>query len=330
MSVKNLVPMCWTLWSVLAVCVAIASVLILTEKSNSHSLGHGLGPILVIGLVLMLTVSGGVLYWIARSQSLWGFIVATLVVLSPLVLIVSRPAVAFMAQWRNQRELARVGSFTDAHADAMARAIETNDLPALAKLLDGHKPPTGVDRAGLDLLGWSAFVVGQRQGSAEPMRALLEAGADPKECRLPEGASLLSWLVLRCYDNREALTGIELLLKHGADPDQKAAGSLETPLRQSGSQPAVVRLLVDHGADLDRLDEYGQPPVVHFIGTQQWDSAILLIERGARLDLVAPSGISIDHYLREWRSDVYGDQPEGWERVKTAIAARRKAESTHP
>ena len=65
-------------------------------------------------------------------------------------------------------------------------------------------------------------------------------------------------------------------------------------------------------------------PVVEFISTRQWDSALYLIEKGANLDLVNPYGVSVDYFLNEWKDSVYGEHPEGWDRVRAAIAARRR------
>ena len=62
-----------------------------------------------------------------------------------------------------------------------------------------------------------------------------------------------------------------------------ASNGMEAMERLEKDQPDLVRLLLDHGADIDGLDEYGQPPVVRFIGTQHWDTALLLVVRGARL-----------------------------------------------
>lgn len=323
MDTTLVVPLCWVLWTLLAVAVLVASALVLTEKHRSPEVGHNFGVLIVAVLFVGLLIGSGVLYWVARRRSWLGLIVVALVFAYPVVLVAARPLVAWFGKWREQRESARIGSFADPRADALGRAVLANDAATLRTLLAGQKPPAVVDRAGLDLVALACFAVVERQGGVEPLRVLLEAGADPRQTRLPEGQSLLHWLILRRYRNPAAFDAVALLLKHGADPDATSPASPNPPLHLAEDQPDLVRLLLDHGADIDGLDEYGQPPVVRFIGTQHWDTALLLVERGARLDLASTSGVSIDYYLKDWSQSVHGEHPPGWDRLRQAIAQRR-------
>ena len=34
-------------------------------------------------------------------------------------------------------------------------------------------------------------------------------------------------------------------------------------------------------------------------------------------------GVSLDYYLDEWKNDVFGEHPEGWDKLRAAIAIRR-------
>ena len=97
-----------------------------------------------------------------------------------------------------------------------------------------------------------------------------------------------------------------------------------TPLFAVNNDPEMVRALVDGGADVDRRQSNGTSPVVEFISTRQWESALYLIEKGANLALVNEHGVSVDYFLNEWKDSVYGEHPEGWDRVRAAIAARRR------
>jgi hypothetical protein len=36
-------------------------------------------------------------------------------------------------------------------------------------------------------------------------------------------------------------------------------------------------------------------------------------------------GLAVDYYLDDWKDSVFGDHPDGWDRVREAIAARRAA-----
>jgi hypothetical protein len=86
----------------------------------------------------------------------------------------------------------------------------------------------------------------------------------------------------------------------------------------------VVRLLVEAGADADQRLPGGESMLVRFLGMQQWDAALVLIDQGADLDAASPDGLSVDHSLREFEDRVYGTHPEGWDRVRAAVRARRE------
>src|SRR6185295_15466648 len=132
---------------------------------------------------------------------------------------------------------------------------------------------------------------------------------------------VVSYMVYgRSLDAHQAM---RLLLEHGADPNVVDPQSRNTPLGDVSSNPEIVRALVDGGADIDHVQSDGTPAVVRFIGTREWESALYLIEKGARLDLANSHGLSVDYYLHEWKESVFGDHPEGWDKVRAAIAARR-------
>ena len=97
-----------------------------------------------------------------------------------------------------------------------------------------------------------------------------------------------------------------------------------TPMADGGAAPELVRLLVEAGADIDQTLPGGESVLVRFISRQQWDSALFLIDRGANLDVTNPDGLSVDYYLNEFKDSVYGEHPEGWDRVRAAIRARRR------
>jgi len=62
-----------------------------------------------------------------------------------------------------------------------------------------------------------------------------------------------------------------------------------------------------------------------FIGNQDWESALHLVVKGARLDIANADGLSVDYYLKQWEEGVHGEHPEGWDKVRAAIASRRAA-----
>jgi hypothetical protein len=277
----------------------------------------------VLSVLALLAVAAVFLTIAARKQSPTALIAIAVVLAWPLISMIAHPAIIAYKERRFARAEASVGDFADPALKAMAAATRSNDAATLRHLLKGQPPPAGKDRAGNDLLVYALVLVRDREGKAEPVRALLDAGADPRKSRTPRGEDLVNFIIYgRTPDTVETL---RMLLEHGADPNAIDPQSGKTPIATVYNQPDLVRVLVDHGADIDRIQPGGVPAVVDLIGTQQWDSALYLIEKGANLDLKNERGLSVDYYLNDWKDSVFGERPEGWDRVREAIATRRAA-----
>lgn len=323
MSARILVPINWTLWGILLVVMLYWLVRVSTERTSSPEAGPGLGIFAMVFVLAMLAGVGVLLNVAARKQSVGGLIALTVVLAWPLVFFIADPAMKAYKSRQYADAEASVGDFKDATLASMARAIAANDTATLTQLLGGKRPPEGKDRAGNDLLAYALILVRDRQGGSGPVRVLLDAGADPRLTRMPNGESAVSYLL---YGHTPAAReAVGALLEHGADPNHVDPRSGNTPLGEINNDPELVRVFVDHGADMDRIQSDGTPAVVRFIGTRQWESALYLIEKGARLDVVNSHGLSVDYYLGEWKESVYGEHPGGWDKVREAIATRRAA-----
>jgi len=326
---RVLVPLAWILWAVLLLGLVFVTFRIATERTSSPEGGRGLGLFVTGLLFLGLAVTGALLWWFARKPSPAGLLIVTLVMLYPIVLLVVGPVIKAFKERRFTQAQAAVGDFRDPALAAMAAAIATNDVATLEQLLGGRPPPAGADRAGHDLLVYAIVTLASGKGGVGPLRTLLAAGANPNASRLPNGRPLLTWLIISRYSAPEAPEAVRLLLEHKLDPNVRDPAHQGTALRDAGEQPDIVRLLVAHGADVDALDEYGLPPVVHFVSTRAWDAALLLIEKGARLDIANAAGVSLDYYLKDWKDSVFGEHPPGWDQVRSAIV-RHRAGATAP
>jgi hypothetical protein len=310
----------WALWGALAILAIYAMIRMATERSGPE--GRGLGGLAALMMIVLLAGAGAGVRMAARRQSPTGLVVMAVIMAWPLVFLIADP---FMKAKRSRGYVvaeSNVGEFKDAAAASMARAIAQNDTATLTGLLNGQRPPADKDQSGNDLLAYALVLVREKGGSAAPVRALLDAGADPRQTHMGGGEDVVSYMVVgRSPAAHEAM---RLLLAHGADPNVANPQSGNTPLGTVNNDSEMVRVLVEGGADVDRLQSNGTSAVVHFISTRQWESALYLIEKGANLDLVNAYGVSVDYFLNEWKDSVYGEHPAGWDRVRAAIAARRR------
>jgi hypothetical protein len=314
-----LIKIDWSLWGALAILAIYSVIKMATERSSPE--GRGLGGLAALLLIVLLAGSAAAITVAMRKQSQTGLVTMAVLMAWPLVFLVADPLIKAKRARGYAAAEASVGDFKDPALASIARAIAQNDTATLARLLNGQRPPSGKDRAGNDLLAYSLVLVREKAGSASPVRALLDAGADPRATRMGSGEDVVSYMVFgRSPDAAEAM---RLLLGRGADPNAVDSQSGNTPLGTVSDNPEIVRALVDGGADIDRLQSDGTPAVVRFIGTRQWDSALYLVQKGANLDLANSHGLSVDYYLNDWKESVFGDHPEGWDKVRAAIAARR-------
>ena len=323
MLVRILIPVCWTLWGVLLVVMLYWLVRVSTEGRGSPEAGPGLGIFAVLFALVLVALAGVFLNVAARKSSPTGLITMTVILLWPLVGMIADPAIKAYKRRSFATAEATLGDFKDPRLSAMARAIAANDTATLAQLLKGQPPAEGKDRAGNDLLAYALVLVREKQGSAAPVRVVFDAVADARKSWVGSAEDVVNYLILaHSPDGREAL---RLVLEHGADPNVVDPQNRQTPIGTVYNDPEMVRALADHGADLDHIQSDGTPAVVGFIGTRQWESALYLIEKGAKLDISNSHGLSVDYYLNEWKETVNGDHPEGRDRVREAIAKRRAA-----
>jgi ankyrin repeat protein len=239
--------------------------------------------------------------------------------------MIARPLILGYKERKYAKIAARTGDFADSTLRSMADAIRANDATTLARLLNRQPPPAGKDLAGNDLLAFALIGVRDGKTGIDVLRALLDAGADARSSRTEHDEDVVNFMMLGSSDS--VVDAVRLLLDHGADPNA-VDRSGDTPLRRLyNGKPELVRLLVDHGADIDRVQSDGVPAIVNLIGNQQWEAALDLVEKGAKLDVQNADGLSVDYYLNEWKESVNGEHPEGWDKLREAIERRRAAPS---
>jgi len=152
----------------------------------------------------------------------------------------------------------------------MVEAVRDGDVEAARRLLDADPALIRIsDGRDLDLL-----TLAISRDDRTMVRLLLERGAPPDG---PNGEVPLS-LALRATDPWHAQT----LLQAGATPDPIADDAF-WPLDEAIALNSLgaVRLLLDHGADVNRTDRTGGTPLETAVAMQNYRIAELLLERGA-------------------------------------------------
>ena len=316
---KILLIVAWSFWGVGILGLLYFLVKVSTEKAQSPEAGPGLGIFLVLSVLFLYGIAGFVLRWASARHSMLGVVIIT---------VLLGYVVIFSALTRSGRGMddpsfldyqARVGDFSDPKLRSLAAHIKANDPAGLQAELGGHPPPPGRDRAGHDLLSYVVLLVDRSEERyIELLRVILETGADPNASVMPDGVPLLSYVARKP-------AAVRLLLAHHANPNPANFDTVGPPLARAGSSLESVRALVEAGADINAIAG-NIPAVVRFTGDRNWDSAIYLVEKGARLDTVGPDGASIDFYLNTWKDDIYtAPIPEGWSRLRAAIAKQRNS-----
>lgn len=122
----------------------------------------------------------------------------------------------------------------------MMRAARAGDIETVRFLVESGADVNAIDEYGSGtLLNFDPGITAY----------LLSKGADPNTQTNENGAAVLAGL---CYVNQTDC--VRLLLAHGANPNRGREESMETPLHHAlagGADIEVIRLLIDHGADVN-------------------------------------------------------------------------------
>lgn len=154
-----------------------------------------------------------------------------------------------------------------AQAAAAGRADEVRRLVA-----EAHADTNAVSPGGLPLLAWPVL-----RGNAAGVAALLDAGADPNRA-VPAVGTVMVWAA-----KAESPEILRAFLERGGRAD--ASDQDQQPLTRIAAlagQWDNVRLLIEHGADIDApAHGDGGDTLLSYYSRGQFDKVHWLLERGA-------------------------------------------------
>lgn len=185
---------------------------------------------------------------------------------------------------------------------ALLWAAHLNDADLAVRLLKAGAKPNVPNRLGSTPLSEAAL-----NANTPMLEALLEAGADPNAAG-PDGQTALM-VIARTAD----VDAAKLLLTKGANPNvrEKQRGQTALMWAAANSQGAMMRQLLDHGAEVDAASDTDlltplvssepraqpRPPggeTAMLFATREgcMDCVKTLVEHGAKLDLADPEGVT--------------------------------------
>lgn len=282
-------------WSVVALdCVAAFLLWKLV-----HGGTHGLLVAMYLAVLIAILVTA-LIFPLLRSD---GWRIAAFVVLlfpsAPLLYFSAASAVTSVQSERQFTGSAYFGGPALDLAEAMVRRDPILVKQRIAAAGDLNQP----HRDGMTLWQFGAMQADDSGQSVEMLRALVAAGADPKR---DTSANTLLHAVAR--GPRLTL----FLLEAGANPN--LLDHEHRPLWWGTIQPGeddaameLLRMMLDHGANLSLRAPDGRGPVGYAAGNRSWYAACLVIERGAEWKQEKVRGASVTELL-EWeiiRRDEY-------------------------
>ena len=178
---------------------------------------------------------------------------------------------------------------------------------------------TGFDLESALASGETALHLSSHLGLHEQVERLLQAGANPDapsyERQMPLHLAAVSWEVLPFCERRERdeaarLECCRLLLKAGADVNARGARGLQCLHLVSGRQLAILKYLLDNGADVNGADDLGATPLHHIfaLGCTELEPYQMLLDYGADPTRKNLEGKTIgDLFVQEEAEDWWGN-----------------------
>lgn len=224
--------------------------------------------------------------------------------------------------------------FQDPQVVQLAFACMEGDTARISTILQQGANVRAVGQLGMTI---PHFALRARKNAPQVMKLVLDAGADPVSV-LDSGETVPIYAVSRDEADPEV---VKVLLDHGIDanwhppkkPYERAALLIEAI---AGHNRAVVRLLLQRGADVNYVDGFTGSALHHALLACQFGIAADLLDAGIRLDLTnntdprirvgAPRQTALERFCQleggKRGANPLPDIAAGWKELTAALARR--------
>jgi ankyrin repeat protein len=188
---------------------------------------------------------------------------------------------------------ADINAQNDKGETALFAAVSAKRGEVVQLLLAGKANPNLAFNEKSENPGWTPLVAAINQDNAPVARLLLENGANPNVLFYRNG-----WTALMQAAQKGSVELVEALLAAGADVNAKEnADSRSTALYHVAYQnptnaAAIVELLLRNKADVNLADVNGVTPLIRAVGRRNLDVVRLLVEHGADVNAMTRQGES--------------------------------------
>ena len=120
---------------------------------------------------------------------------------------------------------------------------------------------------------------------------------------------------------------LSLFLQHGADPNMLEERG-QPPIFSARENLDTERALLMHGANIELRNLGGDTPLLHFVCNHCWQPALLLLDRGADIDVQNKASMTLDFALQDVQESAVllrEALPSAYSRVRAVIERRRAA-----